>query len=458
MGGAGQARWHLLEPIREFAAKLLDVNADHVLRDRQARYFLALADSAERDLELLTPEWQARLRAEEANIHAALAWFILHEQAPEALKMVLALAPYWEGATQHQVELKWATAALALPASHQEPRLRAAVLCSRAYCEQDLYQLDTVLDTLTEALALYRSLQDEPGETKALRILASAQSALGKVEQALSLFGQLEARFAASGDAYLLCETLHNTAATYIGIGQSARAIPYLERALPLARQTNYRNGEAFILMLHVWAGFLRGQATPGRPHQRSLERGRAARIPGLSARLLLVLASYAREGRRQAFAAQLFSLAEGMHEALGKPWPRPFELEARRLDTELSAGLGRQYEVERDAGAHRTMNDFQPEINAWLDGKSTMQVADQQGAAPQAELTAREQEVLRYLAQGASDKRIAQVLSISVGTASKHVANMLGKLGLRNRVELARWASQHGMDGGASLGTPPTS
>ncbi|QLG12703.1 helix-turn-helix transcriptional regulator (plasmid) [Deinococcus sp. D7000] len=55
--------------------------------------------------------------------------------------------------------------------------------------------------------------------------------------------------------------------------------------------------------------------------------------------------------------------------------------------------------------------------------------------------LTPREVEVLALVAQGHPDRRVARRLDISRGAASKHVGNLRGKLGLHNRVELARWA-----------------
>lgn len=48
--------------------------------------------------------------------------------------------------------------------------------------------------------------------------------------------------------------------------------------------------------------------------------------------------------------------------------------------------------------------------------------------------LTAREQEVLRLLAEGASNREIAQTLMIELSTVKKHVSNLLGKLGAANR------------------------
>lgn len=58
--------------------------------------------------------------------------------------------------------------------------------------------------------------------------------------------------------------------------------------------------------------------------------------------------------------------------------------------------------------------------------------------------LTDREREVLRCVADGLSNKEIAQVLYITVRTADFHVSNILRKLGVISRVEAAVWAQVH--------------
>ncbi|MGE3285130.1 MAG: helix-turn-helix transcriptional regulator [Pseudonocardia sp.] len=60
--------------------------------------------------------------------------------------------------------------------------------------------------------------------------------------------------------------------------------------------------------------------------------------------------------------------------------------------------------------------------------------------------LSAREREVLALLAAGATNRAIAGRLYVSVHTVERHVANIFGKLGLRNRAAATDWAHRHGM------------
>jgi DNA-binding NarL/FixJ family response regulator len=60
--------------------------------------------------------------------------------------------------------------------------------------------------------------------------------------------------------------------------------------------------------------------------------------------------------------------------------------------------------------------------------------------------LTAREQEVVKLIAEGYSSKQIAQALMISDKTVERHRANILEKLGMHDRVELTRYAIRRGL------------
>ena len=73
-------------------------------------------------------------------------------------------------------------------------------------------------------------------------------------------------------------------------------------------------------------------------------------------------------------------------------------------------------------------------------------------GEAPQAAdpdldlLSAREREVLRYIARGYAYKEVAHRLGISIKTVETHVSAVLRKLQLSNRYELTRWATDRSL------------
>lgn len=69
----------------------------------------------------------------------------------------------------------------------------------------------------------------------------------------------------------------------------------------------------------------------------------------------------------------------------------------------------------------------------------------DSESQAPQ--LTGRETDVLRQVAKGLTARQIANKLVISHRTVENHVQSALRKLQLHNRVELARYAIEHGLD-----------
>lgn len=59
-------------------------------------------------------------------------------------------------------------------------------------------------------------------------------------------------------------------------------------------------------------------------------------------------------------------------------------------------------------------------------------------------DLSPRERDVLRLIAQGLSNKEIGAALSLSPHTIKAHLRSILDKLQLRNRAEVAAWAARH--------------
>lgn len=72
--------------------------------------------------------------------------------------------------------------------------------------------------------------------------------------------------------------------------------------------------------------------------------------------------------------------------------------------------------------------------------------VLEGDGKTKASSLTEREVEVLRYLAQGMSKKDIAANMHRSIKTVDKHVENLMRKLDIHDRVEIARYAIREGL------------
>ena len=104
-----------------------------------------------------------------------------------------------------------------------------------------------------------------------------------------------------------------------------------------------------------------------------------------------------------------------------------------RQADVELIdavravAGGGRFLSATVDAG----------EMQEWLDR------GDEQPHDP---LTPREMDVVKLIAEAYTNRQIAEILKVSEKTVESHRANVLGKLGMRDRVELVRYAIRRGL------------
>lgn len=90
----------------------------------------------------------------------------------------------------------------------------------------------------------------------------------------------------------------------------------------------------------------------------------------------------------------------------------------------------------------HRGYTQFAPGIlQKLLDRPIDRLTPAPEPPADLAALTPREQEVLRLIAQGLSNREIAQTLYLSEGTVKNHVTNILARLNLRDRTQAALWA-----------------
>jgi DNA-binding NarL/FixJ family response regulator len=103
-----------------------------------------------------------------------------------------------------------------------------------------------------------------------------------------------------------------------------------------------------------------------------------------------------------------------------------------RAADTDLIDAL------RTVAGGRTFLSDEAQEslMREWQEGRSE----------PDSPLTPRELEVVKLIAEAFTNKQIAETLRLSEKTIESHRANVLAKLGMRDRVELVRYAIRRGL------------
>jgi DNA-binding NarL/FixJ family response regulator len=89
----------------------------------------------------------------------------------------------------------------------------------------------------------------------------------------------------------------------------------------------------------------------------------------------------------------------------------------------------------------------FTPSLAGLVLGEYRRIAAAPDSSPARPSLTERETEVLRFVAKGLSARQIAEKLSLSHRTVENHVQATFRKLQVANRVELARYAIEHGLD-----------
>jgi DNA-binding CsgD family transcriptional regulator len=161
----------------------------------------------------------------------------------------------------------------------------------------------------------------------------------------------------------------------------------------------------------------------------------------------LLTLASVEARLGRPAQAARLLGAAETLRNTLGATLP---PVNQDTLDVTLAIirpQLGEAECAAAEAGGRGMTLDEAIVESMNLGRREPRPAATAAPAAgPVEPLTRREREVAVLLAQGATDRRIAAILSIAVGTVGVHVHNILGKLGLNSRWQVAEWAIANGL------------
>jgi non-specific serine/threonine protein kinase len=150
---------------------------------------------------------------------------------------------------------------------------------------------------------------------------------------------------------------------------------------------------------------------------------------------------------------ALLFGAVAAMDEISGARFGLPERITYERVVGKLRAALGEAaFAAAEAAGRKLSIEETIAEATAIAPEAEAEPARQAEAARPeriaadQHGLTAREIEILGLLAQGRSNREIAEELFISPRTAGTHVANLCGKLGVHNRAAAAARAFQIGL------------
>jgi predicted ATPase/DNA-binding CsgD family transcriptional regulator len=441
----GEARYRLLETLRQYGwEKLGEAGEREELSRRHAAFFLELAEEAEPALlGAGQAAWLGRLEAEHDNLRAALSWSLGGGDAQLGLRLGAALGEFWH-MRGHLIEgRRWLERGLAdgddLPSDVRAKALNEAgwIGVHQGY--------DQATALLEESLALYRELSDESGVATSLAYLGLAlvhhQGDRRRLEE---LRREAEALRRERLNKRVAARLLHFLAlATLVG-GDYSRSAALAEEGLAHFRELE--DARDVVVMLIILGMLALPQGLTGRAVEVFEEGLRVSHELGdkvSGAFCLLGLAGADALEARPARAAHLWGALEALQEDAGI--------------AVASLPLVRSwYDYDgRVAAARSRLDDEATWEAAWAEGRSmgfeeAIEYVLHPSATPEESpshpsgLSAREVEVLRLVAQGMTNARIAKELFLSPRTVNGHMGSVYRKLGFSSRAEATRFASEH--------------
>jgi predicted ATPase/DNA-binding CsgD family transcriptional regulator len=494
-GPDGRARYVMLEMLRAYGAdRLAEAQEQAEAAAALAGYAVAVAEQAAAGMETSTGELAAArwLDAEDATVHQGLAWAQQHDPAT-ALRLAVALAPWWQlrGRTvagyrllreaagragqgtraqcaaqlwlghlaysthDHAAALSHYAAVLGSPAAETTSRVLVGALIGRSSALRNLDRVPEATQDARRAVGLARELAYPAGEALALTELALAASYAGDQETLLS-----RVREACRVDPALISGTAVRRRDYVLMIalsqaGQTAEAQQSCVDGLARAREASDVPSQAAFLDALVDQDVQAGQLAAAGEHLR--EAIEIALQTGDRLRLIACLdecGTLCAAARRWDEAVTMWSAvsvfladrgAAGMpKEAKGVTGVRGLRLGGRQEPlTETLAALGpARTQTATHRGAAMTLQTA-AEFAIMLTAPGPQEAPPPPGL-PQ--LSAREQELVKLVAQGSTDAQIASQLQISARTVSSHLDRIRDKTGCRRRADLTRLALQAGL------------
>lgn len=483
-----QPEYRVLEIIRAFALEqLVEAGESTTARDRHLSHFVRLAEkwtldlgSAKRDRRL------AQLDREYPNFRAALEWALESGQIEAGLRLISALWVYWDWRGFHTEGAGWCDRMLSV-----ESRVGLDVRSSALYAGAAIAFMQAnyprSLELAEECLAVAEQSGDDRNIGRALIALGNSAYDQGNLERAEAVYTRSLETIWRIDEPSALQVALVNLGFVRYQQDRYVEARKLFQDAVDLESQTGQGAG-------YIWAvvGLAQVDLRQGRQlHaderlQWLVDRQRETDSGQLGVALATLAAVRRTQGRyaeadalareslvnrverdERAFITDSMAevgavaLAAGatvdgivlsaavatQRARIGYGLPDRERLVHRDLLERARASLAPfSFDAAWSQGERMTMADaIAYAEDRPLSGESRTPIAPA-ASSELAILTRRETEVLRLIVDGKTDREIAHALSISSGTASRHVANILHKLNVRTRSAAAAWAIRNGL------------
>jgi predicted ATPase/DNA-binding CsgD family transcriptional regulator/Tfp pilus assembly protein PilF len=482
-------RLTMLETVRQYALEQLATSGE--LGDtqfRHAEYCVELAEAAER--ELVGPNqahWFERLEHEHDNLRAALRWCIDNRALDMGARLGGALWQFWSTRGYPREGRVWLSELRSLVGSQSRTAAQAKLLAGggRLAYEQGDYAAARALHQ--ESLDIGRELNDLPAVARSLGQLGDVAHQLGDYVTAQQLFEESLAILRQLNDHHGVAQALNKLGLTVRCLGDYGAARSLYEEALGIGRELGDRGWEALVLNNLGRVAYYQGHfAAAYALHEQSLAIRRQVGDRRGTATSLGDLGDVAHQQANYTVALRLREESLSLWQQLDDPWGLAYALEgfaelaAVREQHGLVIRLVAASTVQREAiraprspasaermqrlveSARRRLGRVQA-ADAWAEGQRLSaaeavlattslrqpHVAPAAAAEPPGHLSRREREVATLITRGLTNRQIADALVIGERTVHTHVANVLDKLELTSRTQIATWGVAQGLGTG---------